>query len=64
MAKSAITTAIRDVVPQPGATLPYSEFSGFSKVPRLVTKPLSFAFGLILIGLLGVAIKKRKENYR
>jgi hypothetical protein len=36
-ANRAITTAIKGVVPHPGATFPYSEFSGLSKVPRLVT---------------------------
>ena len=33
MANSAIAIAINDVVPQPGATLPYSEFKGFNKSP-------------------------------
>lgn len=40
-AKRAIKKAITGVVPQPGETFPYSEFRGFSRVPRLVTKPLS-----------------------
>jgi hypothetical protein len=34
--KVAITT----VVPQPGATFPYSEFRGFKAVPNAVTFPL------------------------
>ena len=33
-------TAIRIVVPQPGATLPYSEFNGFKALPKAVTFPV------------------------
>ena len=31
-----IATPINGVVPQPGATLPYSEFNGFNKFPTVV----------------------------
>jgi len=41
-AKSAMKTPMITVVPQPGATLPYSELSGFSNVPRAVTFAVSF----------------------
>ena len=32
----AIATPIKGAVPHPGATLPYSEFSGFNKFPTVV----------------------------
>ncbi|CAN4128348.1 unnamed protein product [Withania somnifera] len=32
----AITTPIKGVVPHPGATLPYSKFNGFNKLPTVV----------------------------
>ena len=35
-------TPITTVVPQPGATLPYSEFNGLSNVPKAVTFAVSF----------------------
>jgi len=54
-ANRAIKKPIKGVVPQPGDTLPYSEFSGFRTVPRFVTEPIFFR---ILIELLDVAIKK------
>lgn len=38
-AKSRINTPINTVVPQPGNTLPASEFSGRNKVPSGVTIP-------------------------
>jgi hypothetical protein len=65
IANNDINTAIRGVVPQPGVTLPYSEFKGFSKIPRLVTNPPSTAFCLTLVGFFKVTIKKltrRKGN--
>ena len=36
-AKRQPKNVINGVVPQPGATLPYSEFKGFKRVPRTVT---------------------------
>ena len=39
IANKPIKTPIRTVVPQPGATLPYSEFNGFKAVPNAVTFP-------------------------
>lgn len=36
MANRAIATPIKGVVPHPGATLPYSEFNGFNKLPAPV----------------------------
>lgn len=36
IAKRAIATPIKGVVPHPGATLPYSEFNGFNKSPTAV----------------------------
>lgn len=36
IANRAIATPIKGVVPHPGATLPYSEFKGFNKLPTLV----------------------------
>lgn len=36
IANRAIATPIKGVVPQPGATLPYSEFNGFNKLPAVV----------------------------
>jgi hypothetical protein len=38
-AKRRINTPIRTVVPQPGNTLPASEFKGRNKVPKGVTIP-------------------------
>ncbi|CAN4128508.1 unnamed protein product [Withania somnifera] len=35
-ANKAIATPIKGVVPHPGATLPYSEFNGFNKLPTVV----------------------------
>jgi len=62
-ANRAIVTAIQIVVPHPGATLPYSEFRGFRRVPRLVTKPLFTLSCLIFIGLFEVAITQEyKKN--
>lgn len=40
-AKSPIKMAINGAVPQPGATLPYSEFRGFSNVPKGVVIAVS-----------------------
>jgi hypothetical protein len=40
------------VVPQPGATLPYSEFKGFKAVPKAVTFPFvtgAFPFDVVAI---------------
>lgn len=37
-AKRAPNTPIKTVVPQPGATLPDSEFNGRSKVPKAILK--------------------------
>jgi hypothetical protein len=36
IANRAIVIAIKGVVPQPGATLPYSKFNGFNKSPIIV----------------------------
>ena len=36
IANKAIATPIKGVVPQPGATFPYSEFKGFNKLPAPV----------------------------
>ena len=41
IANKAIATPIKGVVPQPGATFPYSEFKGFSKLPA----PVRFGLG-------------------
>ena len=51
-ANKAITNPIRPVVPQPGATFPYSEFSGFIAVPSAVTFALPMSEVLFAIGLL------------
>jgi hypothetical protein len=40
-ANSPIKIAITGVVPQPGATFPYSEFNGFNKVPSGVVNAVS-----------------------
>lgn len=37
-----MNVAIITVVPHPGATFPYSEFNGFSIVPKVVTFPFEF----------------------
>lgn len=42
IAKRPINIAIIVVVPHPGATLPYSEFKGFSIVPKGVIFPCVF----------------------
>lgn len=39
--KSAITNPINGVVPQPGETLPYSEFKGRKNSPNLVLKAIN-----------------------
>ena len=57
-ANRAMNTAINGVVPHPGDTFPYSELRGFSKLPRLVTSPLSMSFFFVLTGTLEVAIIK------
>ena len=36
IANKAIATPIKGVVPQPGATFPYSEFKGFNNPPAEV----------------------------
>ena len=43
-ANKAIKTPIITVVPQPGATFPYSELSGFKSVPSAVTLAVSACF--------------------
>jgi hypothetical protein len=45
MPNSTMKTAIRGVVPQPGATLPYSEFSGRSRSPSRVRMAIVLAVG-------------------
>lgn len=57
-ANKAITIAITIVVPQPGVTFPYSEFNGFSRVPRLVTKLLFALPCVVFAGPFRTAIKK------
>ena len=52
IANKAIATPIKGVVPQPGATFPYSEFKGFSKLPA----PVRFGLGLELSSTVCVAI--------
>jgi|LakMenE18May11ns_1017448.scaffolds.fasta_scaffold9589997_3 hypothetical protein len=42
IANKTINITIIAVVPHPGATFPYSEFSGFKIVPNLVIFPLNF----------------------
>jgi len=44
---AAITTAIIGVVPQPGATLPYSEFNGRKNSPSLVRNAIRIFIVLI-----------------
>jgi hypothetical protein len=56
--------AMSGVVPQPGATFPYSEFSGFSRVPRFVTNPSLVALCLIFTGIFDVTIGGGKEKER
>jgi len=50
-----MNTAIRTVVPQPGATFPYSEFNGFSAVPSAVTfpwlAPADFTFDVVPVAI-------------
>ena len=41
-----ITIAINGVVPQPGATLPYSEFNGRKMLPNLVCKTFIKIFSI------------------
>ena len=53
-ANNAINTPIITVVPHPGATFPYSELRGFSKVPSVVTL-LVFA-DLLAFDVVPVAI--------
>ena len=52
IANKAIATPIKGVVPQPGATFPYSEFKGFNKLPA----PVRFGLGLELSSTVCVAI--------
>ena len=61
-ANRAINTAIKGVVPHPGATFPYSEFKGLSKVPRLVTTLLFIVSWLSFIGVFEVAINEKREK--
>ena len=49
-----MNTPIMTVVPHPGATLPYSEFSGFNKVPNVVT--LLLLKSLLVFEVVPVAI--------
>ena len=49
-----MNTPIMTVVPHPGATLPYSEFSGFNKVPNVVT--LLLLKSLLVFDVVPVAI--------
>jgi hypothetical protein len=48
-------TPINTVVPQPGATLPYSEFIGFSNYPngvtKLVSKPSCLIFAVDFVAI-------------
>lgn len=44
---------IRGVVPHPGATLPYSELSGFKKTP----KPLCLGLALGVSSIIFVAVE-------
>lgn len=57
-ANRAMKTPITTVVPQPGATLPYSEFSGFNNVPKAVTFAVSFvaAYAALPLAVDPVAI--------
>jgi hypothetical protein len=48
------------VVPQPGATFPYSEFSGFSRVPKFVTKPVSILLCFVFVRFFEVVIEKER----
>jgi hypothetical protein len=50
---AAITTAIIGVVPQPGATLPYSEFKGRKSSPNLVRNAIKiFIFNKLIFEFL------------
>jgi hypothetical protein len=51
IANKAIATPIKGVVPQPGATFPYSKFKGFNKLPA----PVHFGLGLELSSTVCVA---------
>jgi len=48
------------VVPQPGATFPYSEFSGFSSVPKFVTRPVSILLCFVFVRFFEVVIEKER----
>ena len=52
MVNSDIATPISGVVPQPGATLPYSEFKGFNKFP----KPVCLSSDLELVSIVCIVI--------
>ena len=54
-----IKTPITGVVPQPGATFPYSEFRGFKAVPNAVT----FPFVTVVLPFDVVAIKFFQINF-
>jgi len=47
-----------------GATFPYSEFSGFSRLPRFVTNPLSVNLVLSIFRFLDVGINFKKKVIR
>lgn len=54
--KSPMKKAIKRVVPQPGDTLPYSEFRGLSRRPKFVTRPLLLSPSCVFTCVLKVAI--------
>ena len=60
IANKAIATPIKGVVPQPGATFPYSEFKGFSKLPDPTSKATDWA--ALPFGVLVRRILLRDEN--
>jgi hypothetical protein len=62
-ANNLITTDIIGAVPQPVETFPYSEFRGFSRVPRRVTNPKVIFTRFSFTGLLEVTIKINKKEY-
>ena len=61
-AKRAIKTPIITVVPQPGATLPYSELSGFSNVPKAVTFAVSADCFALAVDPVAIECKKNDSQ--
>lgn len=56
-----MNTAIIGVVPQPGATFPYSEFKGLNISPSLVLSAISYFCSVYIVYVYNsIIIKKTK----